>query len=106
MPGRPWILKEATLDTVGTTDYEVAVLPWGATEPHNFHLPHGTDVYESEAVAAEAGRLAWEKGARTLMLPCVPFGANEQQMDIPGTVNLHPSTQASVLSDIVGKSVV
>jgi creatinine amidohydrolase len=101
MPGRPWILKEATLDTVGTTDYEVAVLPWGATEPHNFHLPHGTDVYESEAVAAEAGRLAWEKGARTLVLPCVPFGANEQQMDIPGTVNLHPSTQASVLSDIV-----
>jgi len=95
------MLKEATLDTVGTTDYDVAVVPWGATEAHNFHLPHGTDVYESEAIAAEAGRLAWERGAKTLVLPCLPFGANEQQMDIPGTVNLHPSTQASVLSDIV-----
>ena len=101
MPGRPWILKEATLETVGTTDYEVAIVPWGATEAHNFHLPHGTDVYECEAIAAEAARLSWEQGTHAVVLPCVPFGANEQQMDIPGTVNLHPSTQASVLSDIV-----
>lgn len=101
MSGRPWVLKEATLEAIGTTDYEVAVVPWGATEAHNFHLPHGTDVYESEAIAAEAARLSWEQGTRAVVLPCVPFGANEQQMDIPGTVNLHPSTQASVLSDIV-----
>lgn len=100
-PGRPWILKEATLDTVGTTDYQVAVLPWGATEAHNFHLPHGTDVYESEAIAAEAARLAWQDGAKPVVLPCVPFGANEQQMEIPGTVNLHPSTQASLLADVL-----
>lgn len=101
MTARPWVLRETTLDTVGTTDYHLAVLPWGATEAHNFHLPHGTDVYESEAIAAGAAELAWEEGARALVLPCVPFGANEQQLDIPGTVNMHPSTQASVLADVL-----
>jgi hypothetical protein len=29
----------------------LAVLPWGATEAHNFHLPHGTDVIEAAAIA-------------------------------------------------------
>lgn len=79
----------------------MAVLPWGATEPHNLHLPYATDVYESEAIAAEAARLAWERGCRTLVLPCVPFGANAQQLDLRGTINMHPSTQAAVLADVI-----
>ena len=101
MSGRPWILAETTWKSVQRERYEVAVLPWGATEAHNLHLPYGTDTYESIAVAAEAGRIAWEAGARVLVLPAVPFGANEQQLDISGTVNLHPSTQAAVLADVL-----
>lgn len=101
MSGRPWVLAEATWKSVRETSYEVAVLPWGATEAHNLHLPYGTDTYETIAVAAEAGRIAWERGARVLILPAVPFGANEQQLDIRGTVNLHPSTQAAVLADVI-----
>lgn len=38
--------------------YDVAILPWGAIEPHNYHLPYATDVYESDAVALESARLA------------------------------------------------
>lgn len=101
MTSRPWILAEARWDAVPGEAYDVVVLPWGATEPHNRHLPYATDVYEVEAVAAEAARRAWEGGARPLVLPAIPFGANEQQMDLRGTVNLHPSTQALVLSDVV-----
>jgi creatinine amidohydrolase/Fe(II)-dependent formamide hydrolase-like protein len=44
----------------------VAVLPWGATEAHNYHLPYGTDNLECEHIAAEAARLAWEAGARVV----------------------------------------
>ena len=43
---------------VKVSDYDVAVLPWGATEAHNYHLPYGTDVFEAEALAAESTRLA------------------------------------------------
>lgn len=99
--GRPWILLETTYGALREHAHDVAILPWGATEPHNLHLPYGTDVIETEAVAAEASRKAWEAGSRPLVLPCVPFGANEQQMDLPGTVNMHPSTQAAVLADVV-----
>ena len=43
---RPWKLEETTYGTVKNTEYEVAVLPLGATEPHNLHLPYGMDVFE------------------------------------------------------------
>ena len=43
MPNRPYILSELTWKTVRATRYEVAVLPWGATEAHNLHLPYATD---------------------------------------------------------------
>ncbi len=99
--GRPWVLAEITWPEVRDGGWGLAVLPWGATEPHNLHLPYATDVYESEAIAAEAARLAWERGCRTLVLPCVPFGANAQQLDLRGTINMHPSTQAAVLADII-----
>jgi len=101
MAGRPYILSETNWKAVRETEFQVAVLPWGATEAHNFHLPYGTDTLEVEAVAAEAARMAWEKGARCLVLPPVPFGANAQQVDIPHTINLNPTTQAFVLGDIV-----
>jgi len=77
------------------------VLPWGATEAHNLHLPYGTDCYQSTAVAEEAARKAWEAGARAVVLPTVPFGVNTQQLDIPLTLNMGPSTQAAVLGDII-----
>ena len=40
MTGRPYVLAETNWKAVKATDYEVAVLPWGATEAHNYHLPY------------------------------------------------------------------
>jgi len=99
--GRPWVLAEATWATVREDPYEVAVLPWGATEAHNLHLPYATDVYETTAVAEAAAEKAWGAGARVVVLPTVPFGVNTQHLDIPLTVNMKPSTQAAVLADVV-----
>jgi creatinine amidohydrolase len=98
---RPWILAEQPFPAVRDANYDVAVLPWGATEAHNLHLPYGTDNIECEALAAESARLAWAQGARVVVLPTVPFGVNTTQLDIPLTLNMNPSTQLAVLSDLV-----
>ena len=100
MPAHPYILNELTWKTVRDTRYEVAMLPWGATEAHNFHLPYATDNIETEAIAALAAGRAWERGARVVVLPVVPFGVNTGQIDIPLCVNLNPSTQALLLRDV------
>ena len=101
MSERPWILAESTWKTVDATPYEVAVLPWGATEAHNYHLPYATDTIQCDALAAEAARQAWEKGAKVVVLPCVPFGVNTGQLDIKLCLNMNPSTQAALLADLV-----
>ncbi|MHB1168350.1 MAG: creatininase family protein [Longimicrobiales bacterium] len=101
MPPRPWILNETNWQTVRSSQFDVAVLPWGATEAHNYHLPYGTDVIETEHVAAEAGRIAWETGARVIVLPTIPFGVQTGQRDIPLCINMNPTTQGAVLADVV-----
>ncbi len=100
MPSRPYILAETTWQTVRATRYDVAVLPWGATEAHNYHLPYATDTLQCDAIAAESARIAWEAGARVVVLPTVPFGVQTTQLDIPLCLNMSPSTQASVLADL------
>lgn len=101
MPIRPYVLAENNWKSVKETEFDVAVLPWGATEAHNYHLPYGTDVYESSHIAAESARKAWENGARIVVLPAVPFGVNTGQLDIKLDLNLYPSTQAAVLHDVI-----
>src|SRR5207247_6971738 len=47
---RPYILTETNYGYTKANRYEVAVLPLGATEPHNLHLPYGTDCYEGTII--------------------------------------------------------
>jgi creatinine amidohydrolase len=101
MSARPYVLAETNWSGLRETRYAVALLPWGATEAHNYHLPYGTDNYEAEAIAIEAARLAWDAGARAIVLPPVPFGVNTGQLDIPLTINMNPSTQLALLGDVV-----
>jgi len=98
---RPYILTETHWSDVSDQEFDLAILPWGATEAHNFHLPYGTDNYETEALVYEAARLAWEKGARVIVLPTIPMGVNTGQSDIYMTLNMNPSTQQSILEDVV-----
>ena len=100
MPTRPFVLSETTWKTVDPTHYELAILPWGATEAHNYHLPYATDTILSERVAAAAAERAWKAGARVLVMPPMPFGVQTTQLEIKGCVNLNPSTQAAVLGDV------
>ena len=99
---RPYVLAETTWKTVQETRYQVAVLPWGATEAHNYHLPYGTDNVQSEQISIRAAERAWSAGAKVVVLPTVPFGVNTTQLDIPLTLSVNPSTQLTLLRDLVG----
>lgn len=98
---RPYILSETNWKAIKEEKFELAILPWGATEAHNYHLPYGTDIYEADAIAAEAAKISWESGSKIIVLPTVPFGVNTGQSDIYLDINLNPSTQMAILNDII-----
>ena len=100
MPPRPFLLLEANYRQLLDYRPNLAVLPWGATEAHNYHLPHGTDVIEASSVAERAAQIAHERGARPVVLPPVPFGNNAQQLDQVATISLGTATALALLGDV------
>ncbi len=98
---RPYILAETNYENLKNAKYELAILPWGATEAHNFHLPYATDNFEADYLAAASAKIAWEKGAKVIVLPTIPFGVNTGQTDIYLNINMNPSTQFAVLNDVI-----
>lgn len=98
---RPYILAETNWEALKDSKFDLAVLPWGATEAHNYHLPYATDNIQADHLVAESARLAWEEGGKVIVLPTIPFGVNTGQPDIYLDINLNPSTQFAILKDIV-----
>src|SRR5215212_9420422 len=98
---RPFVLAEANYRQLLDKKPNVAVLPWGATEAHNLHLPHGTDIIEATEVAVRAAAIAHERGAKPIVLPAIPFGNNEQQLDQVATISISTRTAAAILRDVV-----
>lgn len=99
---KPYILEQTNWKQVKNQKYEVAILPWGATEPHNYHLPYGTDSLETAQIVAEAAGKAWERGAKIMVLPTIPLGVqNPGQIDLPFCLHTKPSTQTIIFKDIV-----
>jgi creatinine amidohydrolase len=98
-----WVLAEQTHAFVRSQKWEVAVLPFGATEPHNLHMPYGTDTFQVEVIGNHACKYAYEAGARVILLPAVPFGVNTNYFKVPGSLacSLTPTTLLRILSDIV-----
>jgi len=96
-----WKLTDTNLGRAREIDYQVAVLPIGATEAHNLHLPYGTDTFEVEAIAERACRQAWEQGAQVLLLPAINVSVNENTLGFPWTLSMRPSTLYRVITDIV-----
>ncbi|WP_297796129.1 creatininase family protein [uncultured Eudoraea sp.] len=98
---RPYILAESNWAAIKDANFELAILPWGATEAHNYHLPYATDIYEADYISAAAAKIAWEKGAKPIVLPTIPFGVNTGQSDIYLDINLNPTTQLAILGDVI-----
>lgn len=99
---RPFLLTEANHQQLTIARPNVAVLPWGATEAHNLHLPYGTDVIEATTIAELAAEAVYDpEKVRVAVLPTIPFGNNEQQLDQAATISFRTSTAFAVLRDVV-----
>lgn len=99
---RSWNLSETNYGAIrDAAPFEVAILPFGATEPHNLHLPYGTDIYEADIIADRSCEAAHAQGARVVRLPTIPYGTETNQMHFPLAMNLNPTTLAAVIRDIV-----
>ena len=96
-----WDLLHTNYAVVKQQQYDVAVLPFGATEPHNLHLPYGTDVLEARIVGEHICAAATEKGASVVLLPTLPYGTETNLKQFPLAMNLNPSTILAIVSDLV-----
>src|ERR1700760_3409851 len=100
---REWILAEQNYDHIRSQKWEVAVLPFGATEPHNLHMPYGTDNFQVEAIAQRICEQAYRAGAKVVLLPAMPYGVNTNHLKIPGALacSVTPTTLLHLLTDLV-----
>lgn len=99
---RPWQLTELSYRRIkDEPPFEVAVLPFGATEPHNLHLPYATDTLQVETIADLACERAWERGARVVRLPALPFGTETNLARFPLAMNLNPTTVLAIVTDLL-----
>jgi creatinine amidohydrolase len=97
------VLAEQNHAFIRAQSWEVAVLPFGATEPHNLHMPYGTDNYQVEVIGRRACLRAYQTGARVLLLPTIPYGVNTNHLQIPGGLacSVTPTTLLRLLTDLV-----
>ena len=87
---------------VKSSQFRLAILPWGATEPHNLHLPYSTDNLLSRAVSLDAAAKAEAQGVQAVVLPAIPFGSqNPGQTDLPICIHMRVETQKAILYDVV-----
>jgi creatinine amidohydrolase len=96
-----WKLADINYGTLKELHYEVAVLPFGATEPHNLHLPYGIDTREADLVGEKLCAAARERGAKVVLLPAIPYGTQTNQKEFPFAMNLYPSTLGAIVGDLV-----
>lgn len=96
-------LSVETYGNVKGRPYSFAVLPWGSTEPHNYHLPYLTDCYLAHDIAVNATDKAWIKyGVNGMVLPTIPLGSqNPGQRELPFCLHARYETQKHILTDIV-----
>lgn len=98
---REWRLDELTLKAVRERRFEVAVLPIGATEPHNLHIPYGSDAFHGERIADLCCEAAHKLGARVVLLPTIPYGVDSNQLEFPLAIHVGQPALDAVVAEIV-----
>src|SRR6267142_2665662 len=99
---RHWLLEELNFGHVRQEKSicQVAVLPMGATEPHNFHLPYGNDFLTTRRVGERICEEAYRRGAKVLLLPTIPFGVDSNLLKFPLTIHVSLRALEAVLHDV------
>jgi len=98
---RAWRLDELTLKDVRERRFEVAVLPVGATEPHNLHIPYGSDAFHGEAIADLCCEAALKLGAKVVLLPTIPYGVDSNQLGFPLAIHVGQPVLDAMVTEIV-----
>lgn len=100
---RAWVLAEQNHDSLRAERWEVVMLPFGATEPHNLHMPYGTDNFQVEEIGERACGRAYQAGAKVLLLPTIPYGVNTNHLRVPGGLacSVTPTTLIRLVADLV-----
>src|SRR5262249_2335790 len=98
-----WVLAEQTHESIRAERWEVTVLPFGATEPHNLPMPYGTDNYQLDIIGRQACERAYQSGAKVILLPTIPYGVNTNHLRVSGALacSLTPTTLLHILTDLV-----
>ena len=100
-PAMPFSLAEQTYHEVKAMEIDTVVLPLGATEPHNLHLPYATDTFEADAIGRAVCQRATQLGARVMLLPTIPYGTETNMRFLPLAMNVNPSTLYAFVTDLV-----
>jgi len=98
---KEWRLDEITYRMVREREVEVAVLPVGATEPHNLHIPYGSDAFHGEGVADRCCEAAWKLGAKVVLLPTIPYGVDSNQLEFPLAIHVGQPVLDAMVTEIV-----
>lgn len=96
-----WDLTATNLHRLAGRRPEVAVLPVGATEAHNRHLPEGQDVLHTTYVARRCCEAAWQQGAAVVCLPTLPYGVDCNLAAFPLTIHVAQAHLDAVVRDII-----
>lgn len=97
-----WDLSATNLGRLTGRRIEVAVLPVGATEAHNRHLPEGQDVRTTVHVAQRACEMAWRQNPGVICLPVLPYGVDCNLEAYPLTIHVRQTTLDAMVRDIIG----
>ena len=98
---RSYSLADSTYGELTSAKIDTVILPLGATEPHNLHLPYATDTIEADAIGDAVCRKATELGGRVMLLPTIPYGTETNMRHLPLAMNLNPSTLYAVIKDLI-----
>ncbi len=96
-----WDLTQTNLHRISRRAYEVAVLPTGAIEAHNRHLPEGQDFLHASHVARESCRRAWSRSESVICLPALPFGVDCNQLAFPLAIHVSQATLDAMVREII-----
>jgi len=96
-----WELATTNLQRISQRRYEVAVLPIGATEAHNRHLPEGQDGLHTTYVARRCCELAWQQCESVICLPTIPYGVDCNLSTFPLSIHVSQTTLDTVVREVV-----
>ena len=96
-----WDLTATNLHRASQRQYEVAVIPTAAIEPHNRHLPEGMDFLHTTHIARRCCKDAYQRCESVLCLPTLPFGVDCNLLGCRLAIHVSQATLDATLRDIV-----